>query len=436
MRRPWRLAWFAMLLCSAALLWVPRGTAGVSAPAVDLIAIDGSINPAVAEYLEDALGQATRDSAAALLIELDTPGGLLNSAQRIVKDLLSARIPVIVYVTPAGASAASAGMFITEAASVAAMAPGTTIGAAHPVTEGGGEPEGKVGQKIENFTAALARAIAEQRGRNQQWVEDAVRNSADIGAKQALAEHVIDIVAADRADLLRQANGMHVKLGGKDRVLALDGAVVRERTMTWGQRVLATLADPNLVYLLLMGGIVGLYFEFAHPGVYLPGVLGAICLLLAFASFQLLPINVSGVLLLLFGVALLGSEAFFTSHGILGIIGLIAFVLGSLFMIDTSKTNVVVSRPMIAGVAVGLSAILIGLGLLITRDRWARALTGREGLIGEVGEVRERIAPGTPGRVFVHGETWTAMADEALDAGSHARVAAVTGIRLKVEKAG
>jgi membrane-bound serine protease (ClpP class) len=406
-----------------------------SPPSVDLIVIDGSINPAVASYIEDSLATAKADGASALVIQLDTPGGLLSSAQKIVKDLLAAPIPVIVYVAPSGASAASAGTFITEAANVAAMAPGTTIGAAHPVEEGGEDIKGAMGQKIENFTATFARSIAQQRGRNEDWIEQAVRHSIAVGEREALAKNVIDIVAPDLRNLLIQASGRKVQVAGKQITLALADAAVRRVRMTPGQQLLNTLADPNIVYLLLMAGLMGLYFEFAHPGVIFPGVAGAICLLLALASFQVLPINLTGLLLIFLGVGLLISEAFVTSYGILGLGGVSAFVIGSLFLIDTSKTDLVVNRDIIFGAAGALTLIILGIGFIVARERRRRPMSGPEALIGEVAEVREPIAPGTPGKVFVHGEIWRATSFDELKPGARARVKAVNGLELQVQKA-
>jgi membrane-bound serine protease (ClpP class) len=410
--------------------------AAAATPWVCLIRIEGSINPAVAAFIEDAIGYANSHHAGALVIELDTPGGLLGSAQRIVKDLLNAPIPTIVYVSPSGASAASAGTFVTEAAAIAAMAPGTTIGAAHPVGEGGSEIKGVVGTKIENFTASFAGSIARERGRNQQWIEQAVRESATISEAEALKRHVIDIVAPDLQSLLVQASGREVKVSGGRAVvkLALAGAAIRRMRMTTGQALLNVLADPNIVYLLMLAGIVGIYFEFGHPGFYLPGVAGAICLLLALASFELLPINLAGFLLLMLGVGMLISEAFVTSYGVLGIGGVIAFVIGSLFLIDSAQTNLEVNRGMIAGAAVAMSSIILGLGWVILRERHRRPTTGREGMVGEVGEVREAIAPGSPGRVFVHGELWRAVSNQPLGVGERVRVIAVRGLEIEVRR--
>ena len=409
-------------------------TATPEHPWVELITIDGSINPATASYIDDAIASATAGGAAALIIELDTPGGLLTSAETIVKHLLAAPLPVIVYVAPSGAGAASAGTFIAEAANIAAMAPGTTIGAAHPVEEGGSDIKGVMGQKIENFTASFARSIAQQRGRNQDWIEQAVRHSLAIGEREALAKNVVDIVAPDIRSLLTQASGRKVQVAGQTRTLALSDAAVRHVRMTLGQQILNTLSDPNIVYLLLMGGLIGLYFEFAHPGVIFPGVAGAICLLLALASFQVLPVNLTGLLLIFLGVGLLIAEAFVTSYGILGVGGVLALVIGSLFLIDTSKTDLAVSHDIIYGAAAALTLIILGVGYIVTRERGRPAKTGPEGLVGEVGEVREAIAPGAPGKVFVHGEIWRAISTEPLDAGAQARVKSIKGLELEVQR--
>jgi len=430
------------LVTIVAAVGIAGFSAGAGDPAatdrwIELIRVDGSINPAVANYIDDALATASREGASAVVLELDTPGGLLSSAQHIVKALLGAPVPVICYVAPSGAAAASAGTFITEAANIAAMAPGTTIGAAHPVGEGGGDIHGVMGQKVENFTAGFARSIAQQRGRNEDWVEQAVRHSVAIGEREALQKHVIDIVAQDLPSLLSQASGRKVTVSdGRQVTLELAGASVHPAHMTLGQSLLNVLSDPNIVYLLLMGGVIGLYFEFAHPGVFLPGVAGAICLLLALASFEVLPVNLSGFLLILLGIAMLIAEAFVTSYGVLGLGGVVAFVVGSLLFIDTSRTNLVVSRNIIFGAAVGLAAAILGVGYVVARDRRTRPKTGAEGLVGEIGEVREPIGPGAPGKVFVHGEIWRAVSGDALPQGARARVLAVRGLEIVVQRSG
>jgi membrane-bound serine protease (ClpP class) len=407
--------------------------ASSAAPWINLIEIDGPINPASADFIQDSIDKTVADNAAALVIELDTPGGLLTSAQQMVKALLNSPVPVIVYVAPSGASAASAGTFVAIAANIAAMAPGTTIGAAHPVEMGGSDIKGAMGLKIENFTASFASTIAHERGRNEAWVEQAVRQSSSISEREALRLHVIDVVAPDLRNLLVQIAGRPVTVaGGKTVKLNLADAPVRRLKMRLGESVLNQLADPNIMYLLMIAGVLGLYFEFAHPGVYLPGVIGTICLLLALASFQVIPINLAGLLLLVFGIALLISELFVTSYGVLGMGGVVAFVLGSLFLVDTSESNVGVNREIIVGAAVALSAIILGVGYIAVHERRGRAKTGREGLVGEVGEVRSPIQPGTPGWVFVHGETWRAVSDTPLAAGTRALVTAVEGLQVVV----
>jgi membrane-bound serine protease (ClpP class) len=400
---------------------------------VDAIEIAGPINPASADFIADSITQAQTDAAAALVIQIDTPGGLLSSARDIVKALLNSPIPVIAYVAPAGASAASAGTFVVEAANIAAMAPGTTIGAAHPIEMGGGDIGGTLGQKMENFTASFAKTIAAQRGRNEAWMEQAVRKSSALDDREALKLHVIDLVAPNLPNLLDQVSGRQLSLPGGRRVtLALSGVTIDRRSMRFGQNVLNWLADPNLMYLLMVAGLLGLYFEFAHPGVYLPGVVGAICLLLALASFEVIPINLAGFLLILLGAGLLVSELFVTSYGVLGIGGVIAFVLGSLFLVDTSQTNLTVDRATVAGAAVAFTAVVLGIGYVVIRERRRPATTGREGLIGEIGEVREAIQPGVAGRVLVHGELWRAISDTSLEPGTPVKVRAVRGLEIKV----
>ena len=423
----------ALVLGFLTIIFVSGAAQAASPVVVDLIVVDGAINPASADFINDSINRASADHAAALVIELDTPGGLLTSARTVVKSLLNSPVPVIVYVVPAGASAASAGTFITEAANLAAMAPGTTIGAAHPVEMGGDDVPGAMGQKLENFTASFAKTIARERGRNESWAEDAVRKSVAIGENEALKLHVIDIVAPDLDSLLQQASGRQVKLAGGQTVkLELADALVRRREMGLGDRLLSHLADPNLMYILMIAGLLGLYFEFAHPGVFLPGVLGAICLLLALASFDVIPINAAGLLLMILGVALLISEVFLTSYGVLGMGGVAAFVIGSFLLVDRSETNLGINGGIIWGAAVAMSAVILGVGYIAIAQRRGRAQTGREGLIGEIGVVREAIAPGAPGRMFVHGELWRAVSDVSIAAGARARVTAVHGLELVV----
>ncbi|HXR24631.1 MAG TPA: NfeD family protein, partial [Candidatus Binataceae bacterium] len=278
-----------------------------------------------------------------------------------------------------------------------------------------------------------AKTIARERGRNETWVEDAVRKSSMIGEDEALKLHVIDIVAPDVRSLLAQASGRQVKVAGGQTVkLELAGATVRRGTMRFGDRLLNRLADPNVMYLLMVAGMLGLYFEFAHPGVFLPGVAGAICLLLALASFEVIPINLAGLLLIILGAGMLMSEVFVTSYGILGMGGVAAFIIGSFLLVDRAETNLAINRGIIIGAAGAMSVIILGVGYLAMRGRRRRATTGREGLIGQIGVVREAIAPGAPGRLFVHGELWRAVSAVPLDTGARAQIAAVQGLELVV----
>lgn len=402
------------------------------APHVDLIVIDGSINPAVDDFIREGIGRAKSNGAQALIIQMDTPGGLLTSTRTIVKEMLGAPVPVFVYVAPSGAGAGSAGVFITMAAHVAAMAPGTNIGAAHPVAGGGQEVKGVMGEKIENFTASFAESIAQKRGRNTEWAIQAVRKSVAITEKEALKINVIDIVATDIEDLLKQADGRTVDLDGRKHVLMLKDARVVTHEMNLKQKVLNRIADPTIAYLLLMAGILGLYMEFSHPGVIFPGVAGAICLLLAIASLQVLPFSAVGLVLILLGIALLVGEAFMPSFGVLGIGGVVSLTFGSLLLFDAENTGLAVDRSVIFTAALTLGAIVLAISYLVFRSQTAKPTLGFAGLIGEIGEARTKLSPA--GKVFVHGEYWNARADGEIEAGEKVEVVSCEGMNLKVRK--
>ncbi|OGQ90597.1 MAG: hypothetical protein A2253_08555 [Deltaproteobacteria bacterium RIFOXYA2_FULL_55_11] len=403
-----------------------------SGPHVDLIVIDGGINPAVDDFIRESIGRARSKGARALIIQLDTPGGLLTSTRSIVKDILGASVPVIVYVAPSGAGAGSAGVFITLSAHIAAMAPGTNIGAAHPVAGGGQEVKGVMGEKIENFTASFSEAIAQKRGRNTEWAIQAVRRSVSITEKEALKKNVIDIVAKDIDDLLQQADGKKVDVDGRDQVLSLKGVRVERFEMGLKQKIINILSDPNIAYLLLMAGILGIYMEFSHPGVIFPGVAGGIALLLALTSFQILPINYAGLLLILLGIALLIGEAFLPSFGVLGIGGAIALGLGSLLLFDTESSDLAVDRSIIFTAVATLSAFILLVGYLVFKSQKKKPTMGLEGLLGEIGEVRVELNP--IGKVFVHGEYWNAEGQGQIGVGEKVRVVGFEGMSLKVKK--
>ena len=427
---PLKFGLFAALIIGG--LSVAAQPKEASGPHVDLIVIDGGINPSVDDFIRESIGRARSKGARALIIQLDTPGGLLTSTRSIVKDILGAPVPVIVYVAPSGAGAGSAGVFITLSAHIAAMAPGTNIGAAHPVAGGGQEVKGVMGEKIENFTASFSEAIAQKRGRNAEWAIQAVRRSVSITEKEALKKNVIDIVAKDIDDLLQQADGKKVDVDGRDQVLSLKGVRVERFEMGLKQKIINILSDPNIAYLLLMAGILGIYMEFSHPGVIFPGVAGGIALLLALTSFQILPINYAGLLLILLGIALLIGEAFLPSFGVLGIGGAIALGLGSLLLFDTESSDLAVDRSIIFTAVATLSAFILLVGYLVFKSQKKKPTMGLEGLLGEIGEVRVELNP--IGKVFVHGEYWNAEGQGQIGVGEKVRVVGFEGMSLKVKK--
>lgn len=430
-----------LLLFSGGMLLLGLTLAGFSvlaqttesiSPHVHLIVVDGGINPAVDDFIKESIARAHASGARALIIQLDTPGGLLSSTRSIVKEILGAPLPVLVYVAPSGAGAGSAGVFITLAGHIAAMAPGTNIGAAHPVAGGGQEVKGVMGEKIENFTASFSETIAERRGRNTEFAIQAVRRSISITDKEALEKNVIDIIANDLRDLLRQAEGREVDINGTKQKVSFKGVRVQTFDMALRQKIIDILSDPNIAYLLLMAGILGLYMEFSNPGVIFPGVAGGIAILLALASFQILPINYAGLALILLGMALLVGEAFLPSFGILGIGGVIALTLGSLLLFDTRGSDLVLDKKMVFTAVGTLSAFMIVVGYLVVKAHRRKPTLGVEGLLGEIAEVKVSLNP--EGKVFVHGEYWYAEGDGEFDVGEKVKVAGFDGMILKVKR--
>ncbi|MEE9549221.1 MAG: nodulation protein NfeD [Candidatus Binatia bacterium] len=399
---------------------------------VSLIVVDGGINPAVDDFIRENIRQAHASGARALIIQLDTPGGLLSSTRAIVKEILGSPVPVIVYVAPSGAGAGSAGVFITLASHIAAMAPGTNIGAAHPVAGGGQEVKGVMGEKIENFTASFSEAIAQRRGRNTEFAIQAVRRSVSITDKEALEKKVIDIVAHDLDDLLKQADGLMVDIGGNKEKVSLKGVRVERFEMALRQKIINVLADPNIAYLLLMAGILGLYMEFSNPGVIFPGVAGGIALLLALTSFQILPINYAGLMLILLGLSLLVGEAFLPSFGVLGIGGVISLTLGSLLLFDTKGSDLVLDRAIVFAAVGTLSVFILVVGYLVVQAHRRKPTLGMEGLMGEVGEVRVKLNP--TGKIFIRGEYWNTEGDGEIDVGEKVQVVGFEGMLLKVKR--
>jgi membrane-bound serine protease (ClpP class) len=422
-------AFFGLL--AVALLALPVATAAAPAP-VATIDIEGVINPVTLRLVGIAIDRAQAEGAQALVIQLDTPGGLERSMRAIAQRMMNADVPVIVFVAPNGARAASAGVFITMAAHVAAMAPATNIGAASPVALGGGADKTMM-KKVENDAAAFIRTVALERGRNADWAEKAVRQAVAITEREAVKLKVVDLVADSIPDLLDKIDGRTVKLPKRMATLATKGAPVRPIEIGFRDRFLNVITDPNVAYVLMMLGMLGLFFELSNPGVILPGVIGGISLILAFFAFQSLPINYAGLLLILFGIVLLVAEIKIVSHGVLAIGGIISMALGSLMLFDSPEVGFRVSWWVIApmvGATAGLFLFVVAAGV---RALGQPPATGAEGLIGKTASVRERLAP--EGQVMVSGEIWRAVAEgEPVDIGGQVRIVAVDGLTLKVAK--
>jgi len=406
---------------------------------VYVIKVEGAINPATAEYISNSIKKATEEGAQCLIIELDTPGGLLESTRSIVKSILGAEIPVIVFVYPSGARAGSAGVFITLSAHIAVMAPGTNIGAAHPVGIGGvGDTSKVMEQKITNDAAAFVRTIAEKRNRNVKWAEKAVRESISSTETEALKDSVIDLIAKDLKDLLEKIDGKVVKVDSREVVLNVKDARIKFVEMNWREKLLALISDPNIAYILLLLGIYGILFELYNPGSIFPGVIGAICLILAFYSLQALPINYAGLALIILGIILLLLEIKIVSHGLLTIGGAISLLLGSIMLINSPFELMQISLTVIiTAVALTVLFFLFAIGMALKAQR-RKPTTGKEGLIGETGIALTQFKPASngwaTGQVRVHGEIWKAMSQDEINQNEEIVVRGIEGLTLKVEK--
>ncbi|HET7343194.1 MAG TPA: nodulation protein NfeD [Methylomirabilota bacterium] len=408
--------------------------AAAAAAPVETIKIDGVISPVTVRLVDSAVARAQADHAPALVIELDTPGGLERSMRAICQRLLNAEVPVIVYVAPTGARAASAGVFITMAAHVAAMAPATNIGAAHPVAISGSVDKESM-KKIENDAAAFVRTIATERGRNVEWAEKAVRQSVSITEREAVRLKVVDLVADSTADLLDKVDGRVVKTPKGPLTLRTRGAAVRPIEIGFRDRFLNVITDPNVAYVLMMLGMLGLFFELSNPGVVLPGVIGGISLILALFALQTLPINYAGLFLILFGVVLLIAEIKVVSHGVLAVGGIVALSLGSIMLFDAPELDLRVSWTVIIPTVALMAAVflfMVGAGI---RALASRSAVGASALVGQAGIAREPLRP--DGQVLVQGELWRAVARGApVEEGARVRVVDVKGLTLTVEKDG
>ena len=463
-----RRGWIALSvsLCAALALAWTRST--VEAPVaqpnhafVARIELTGPIGPAAAEYVDGAIQRATDDGATAIVLQLDTPGGLIESMRDIIAHILAAKVPVLGYVAPAGARAASAGTYILYACPIAAMAPATHLGAATPVDLGGGTPmpspwgnglpaSGRStdraaprngtpadaeSNKILNDAIATIRSLAQMHGRNAVWAEQAVRGAATLTASEAAAQHVVDFVAADTSSLLDQADGRVVQTGDRTRTLALRDLPVHDYLPNWRARFLGIITNPTIAYVLLLAGIYGLILEAFHPGTFFPGVVGGICLLIGLYALQLLPVNYAGLTLMALGVALLLVEAFVPTAGALGVGGVIAFVLGSIMLFRSDVPGYTVNLGVIVGIASCAIVLLALLLRLVMRVRRARVFNGEERMLQNTGELLQAVTAGGEGWARIGGERWRVRCEAALPAGTSVRVLSRQGLLLQVTAA-
>jgi membrane-bound serine protease (ClpP class) len=426
------MRFFAVLLLTFCLI-VPNSAAAKEqepnpGSTIMTVTVADPIGPGVAEFVADAIQEASDKNAAALIILLDTPGGSVESMRRIVQSMYASLVPVVVYVSPSGARAASAGVMITMAADVAAMTPGTNIGAAHPVGAGGQEISETMSDKVVNDMVAFTKGIAARRDRNAEWAEKAVRESVSVTADEALKLNVIDVVAEDLKDLIKQIDGREIQGRGK---LQLSGAQIVEIEPNLRTRILKVISDPNIAYILFMIGLAGLYFELSNPGAIFPGVVGAIALILAFFSFQTLPVNIAGILLIVMATVLFILELKVTSFGMLSVAGVLSLLLGSMMLFKGAGPEFQVAWSVLIPTVAAISGFFIAVVALVVRAHTHVPFTGSEGLIGEIGTVKS--TEGRTGRVLVHGELWQARFKQPAAVGDRVEVEAVERLTVIVK---
>lgn len=424
-------AYMRLICLLLALMAVMAPMTFGGAPRIRVVAIDGPVNPVTADYLRRNLKEANSQGDKLVLLEMDTPGGLDSAMREIVKEIIASRTPVVAHVTPAGARAASAGAVIALAADICAMSPGANIGAAHPVTIGE-KPDKIMSEKLVNDAEAYVEGIALKRGRDAGLAKRMVRDSLSLPAEKALEGHLIDLLASDRADLLRKLEGRRVVKDGRDVFLHLTGAEIVAHEMGTRERILSAVSNPNVAYVLMMLGFIGLFFELSSPGVILPGVIGGISLLLAFFAFQSLPVNYAGMLLIMLALIFFIAEVKVVSNGMLTVGGVIAMVFGSLMLFESPEPYLRVSWSVIIPTVLAITVFFLFAVTKAVDAHRKKPATGSEGLLGEYGLADSAIA--TEGKVFVRGEYWDAWSDEQIARGEKVVVVAVEGLRLKVKK--
>ena len=420
------------------LLYLSSSSYAEPASLVEVLSLEGTINPVAVERLDKAIELAVKNKAQCLIIQLDTPGGLDTSMRDMIKLMMNSEIPIVVYVGPRGSRAASAGVFLTLAAHIAAMAPGTNIGAAHPVALGvGGAIDKEMMEKVVNDAAAYVKSIAQKRNRNVEWAEKAVRESVSITAEEALELNVVDLMAEDMNDLLEKLDGAEVEIMQKTLTLMTKGASLHFMEMSFREKVLQAIADPNLAYILLMIGIWGIVLEFFHPGSLLPGIVGGICLILAFFALQILSFNMAGLVLIFLAVVLFVLDITVPSYGALTIGGIVSLALGSLMLIDPSAIYISISLEYIVIMVAFTSALFIFIVSYAIKAQFKKPATGPEGMVGSTGITRSNLK--TKGKIQIHGEIWNAILEssgEVIRKGEEVEVVRVEGMRLVVKKKG